>query len=216
MTRQADVVANTPILSTWGNTLRDRSVVPFTNAAQRTADWVSPPEGAVSYLADVDRLDVYTGAAWVQIPIGTTSGAWATWTPTWFGAGAALGNAAVSARYQRFGRTITGLLQIILGSTSAMATDTLKIALPTPAFDPGNNLQVIGSAMIDQSSVFYHGVAYIDFTSDTANDRFRLATGLKGVGNPILADPVKTGTPVVWNAASTDRLSVQFTYEAAT
>ena len=60
-----NVVANTPIASTWGNEIRDRSVQNFATAAERSAQWIAPPEGAVSYLRDVDRVEVWNGTAWV-------------------------------------------------------------------------------------------------------------------------------------------------------
>jgi len=63
----ADVVAHTPILSSWGNAIRNRTVMDFTNVAERSAQWVSPPEGAMSYLRDVDRVEVFNGTAWVDI-----------------------------------------------------------------------------------------------------------------------------------------------------
>lgn len=59
-----NVVAGAPILSAWGNEVRDRSVQVFANAAERTAQWVAPPEGAASYLRDVDTMEVYHGTAW--------------------------------------------------------------------------------------------------------------------------------------------------------
>jgi hypothetical protein len=46
----ANVVANTPILSTWGNAIRDRTIQRFATAAERTSQWPSPPAGALSYL----------------------------------------------------------------------------------------------------------------------------------------------------------------------
>lgn len=65
MARQADVVANTPILSSWGNMVRDRTVVPFTNAAERTAQWPTPALGAHSVLQDrPGLLWYYDGATW--------------------------------------------------------------------------------------------------------------------------------------------------------
>lgn len=62
-----NVVANTPIVSTWGNTIRDQTVMPFTNAAERAAQWVAPPTGAVSYLRDTNSLEAFNGAAWVNL-----------------------------------------------------------------------------------------------------------------------------------------------------
>jgi hypothetical protein len=60
----SNVASGAPVTSAWGNEIRDRSVQVFDSAAQRTAQWTAPPEGAVSYLKDVDRLDFYTGTAW--------------------------------------------------------------------------------------------------------------------------------------------------------
>ena len=65
----ANVVANAPILSTWGNEIRDRTVQPFTNAAERSAQWTAPPEGAISYLRDVDRVEFYNGTAWTPFAV---------------------------------------------------------------------------------------------------------------------------------------------------
>lgn len=66
----ADVTPNTPILSAWGNTVRNQSVMPFTNAAERASQWTAPPEGALSYLRDTDTLSYYTGSAWRGIAYG--------------------------------------------------------------------------------------------------------------------------------------------------
>lgn len=60
----ANVVPGAPILSAWGNEVRDRSVQVFANAAERTSQWVAPPEGACSYLRDVDTFEVMNGTAW--------------------------------------------------------------------------------------------------------------------------------------------------------
>jgi hypothetical protein len=65
----ADVVANNPILASWGNTIRNRVMMDFTNAAERASQWVAPPEGAHAYLRDVDRAEVFDGTAWA--PIGS-------------------------------------------------------------------------------------------------------------------------------------------------
>ena len=46
----------------------------FANAADRTAAIPSPTEGIVSYLNDVDALQVYSGSAWVSSALATGSG----------------------------------------------------------------------------------------------------------------------------------------------
>ena len=68
----ANVVANTPILSAWGNEIRDRSVQNFASAAERASQWVAPPEGAVSYLRDVDLLSFWNGTAWLDFAAAST------------------------------------------------------------------------------------------------------------------------------------------------
>lgn len=60
----ANVVAEAPILSAWGNEIRDRTIQNFATAAERAAQWTAPPEGAASYLRDVDRLEIYDGTSW--------------------------------------------------------------------------------------------------------------------------------------------------------
>lgn len=51
----------------WGNPLWDQSVQTFASAADRTAQFAAPKQGAVTWLEDVKRLEVYNGTAWVTI-----------------------------------------------------------------------------------------------------------------------------------------------------
>jgi hypothetical protein len=61
-----NVIANAPILSTWGNEVRDRSVQVFATSAERASQWPAPPTGATSYLvATPGVLYVWNGGAWV-------------------------------------------------------------------------------------------------------------------------------------------------------
>lgn len=65
MARQPDVVTDTPIESAWGNTVRDRTVVPFANAGERSQQWPTPAPGAHSTTADRPGvLWYYDGATW--------------------------------------------------------------------------------------------------------------------------------------------------------
>lgn len=41
--------------------------MPFTNLAERVSQWTAPPEGALSYLRDVDQLHVFANGVWVCI-----------------------------------------------------------------------------------------------------------------------------------------------------
>lgn len=59
-----------------------RGVLRFTSAAVRGATLVgssAPTEGMLSWLQDVNRLDLYDGTGWVAISTGTSS--WTTITP---------------------------------------------------------------------------------------------------------------------------------------
>ena len=52
---------------TWGNPLWDQSVQTFTSAADRTAQFPAPKQGAVTWLEDVKRLEVYNGTTWARV-----------------------------------------------------------------------------------------------------------------------------------------------------
>jgi hypothetical protein len=135
------------------------------------------------------------------------------------GAGANVGNGNVVARYSRLGRQITGYVEFGLGTTSVMASDQLGFLLPTPAFDPAGPIKrlTIGGALFDNNGTIYHGLAYVDFVADTANDRVRLSASIKAAATTWnVLSPVQTTQPFAWSAAATDRFSVTFTYEAAT
>jgi hypothetical protein len=76
-----DVAADEPIESAWGNSIRDRTVTPFANVAERDTSIPVPKEGQTAWLSDVNLMTVYNGTAWVPVPVGariayaTTAGA---------------------------------------------------------------------------------------------------------------------------------------------
>lgn len=78
-----------------------------------------------------------TAAIWNQdvvdnqnaaFPLGV--GAWTTWIPTW--TNLTIGNAVVTAKYQRVGRLITFRLKVVLGTTSSVGTAPI-FTLPVTA-----------------------------------------------------------------------------------
>lgn len=78
MARLADAVAGAPVLAAWHNSNRDRTITPFTNAAQRASQWPSPPDGALSYLEDQPGVVWYfDNAAWSAV--GTSRRVGGTW-----------------------------------------------------------------------------------------------------------------------------------------
>lgn len=52
--------------------LMDQSVMVFDDAAARTTAIPSPSEGMVTYLTDVDALQVWTGSAWIAAASGAS------------------------------------------------------------------------------------------------------------------------------------------------
>jgi hypothetical protein len=53
--------------------LMDQAVMVFADAAARTTAIPSPSEGMVTYLSDVNRVEIYTGAAFVPVNTGFTA-----------------------------------------------------------------------------------------------------------------------------------------------
>lgn len=47
--------------------LMNQSVITFANSTARSSTLTSPTEGMVTYLEDTNKVEVYTGAAWVDI-----------------------------------------------------------------------------------------------------------------------------------------------------
>lgn len=66
-TGRKTVAPGQTIASDWGNLVWDQSVQTFANAAARTTQFPSPKPGAMSYLEDTKRLEIYTGSAWVGV-----------------------------------------------------------------------------------------------------------------------------------------------------
>ena len=65
-----DVNPNELIESAWGNDIRDRTVTPFTNAAERVAAIPTPDAGMVTYLTASDTLEYWNGTSWRMVGPG--------------------------------------------------------------------------------------------------------------------------------------------------
>ena len=55
------------IASDWGNTVWNQSVQTFASAADRTNQWPNPTEGSLSWLDDVDALQIYRAGVWGSV-----------------------------------------------------------------------------------------------------------------------------------------------------
>src|SRR5262245_44789459 len=62
-----DVVPDAAIESQWGNTVRNRTLTPFANAAARDTAIPTPVAGMICYLTGSNVVQVYNGSKWVTI-----------------------------------------------------------------------------------------------------------------------------------------------------
>lgn len=67
MAQIPDVAPNTPIASTWGNQIRDRTVAVFATTAERAAAITAPKLGQLAYIDATDTVTIYNGTAWVCV-----------------------------------------------------------------------------------------------------------------------------------------------------
>lgn len=86
-----DVVPDQVIASSWGNSIRNRTVTPFPNVAARTTAIPAPVVGMLTFLDDTNVCEVYDGAAWRPL----------------VGAGARVGYTALTAADVAQGATTT-------------------------------------------------------------------------------------------------------------
>lgn len=115
------------------NAIAQRSIMRFASAAARAAQLTgsfAPVEGMISWLQDVDELDIYQGGAWVIFPFG--SNAWTNYTPTWAGL-TNLGSSVSRGRYRQIGKTIDVIGCLDWGTSSSLGTGNITATLPVAA-----------------------------------------------------------------------------------
>jgi hypothetical protein len=61
------VIGEEVLADDFNDYVQNQIVAAFPNAAARTTQWPAPPEGAVSYLADVNTYQSFNGSAWVVL-----------------------------------------------------------------------------------------------------------------------------------------------------
>jgi len=69
MPEMPDVIPGADVDADWGNLIRSRTIQRYASVAVRTSQNPSPQDGDMSYLADVDEISFFDGAAWrVLVP----------------------------------------------------------------------------------------------------------------------------------------------------
>lgn len=130
----ADVTAGNPVSASWGNALRDASIMQVT-AAEKAS--IVAVEGQICYVTDEDRYYAYTGSAWVMY--GTPLG-WVSWSPTWTGLTLGTGGTNVGA-YCQTGRKVEFYAKVTLGTSPAYSTNvTFTVPTGTPASHVAGNI----------------------------------------------------------------------------
>lgn len=200
-----DVAAGATSITTANITDRRRTVAALGGVivcTSTTRPTVNLWEGMTIFERDTNQMLIYSGSAWEHV---ATIGAWSTYTPTFGGTSATLGNGSMTARWTKDNRTARGWITIVRGSTTNFGSTALTLTLPAAAFDPGNIAQTVGMLqMLDVGTAWYEGATYIDHNIDTGNDKMRFIVS----GNNVL-----NTWPITW--ATSDILYARFEYELA-
>lgn len=143
------------------------------------------------------------------LPAGV-SGVWQTWAPG-FGGALTPGNATVVARYTQNGKTINGLISVILGSTSSVGSGAITFAAPVAmnaTWNPATLLPQIGIARNNGNGANFadlpiraDSTTLFDIVIPTSNGTY--------VGEATFSSTV----PSTWTTGTS--IGGTFTYEAA-
>ncbi|MFF3940827.1 hypothetical protein [Streptomyces phaeofaciens] len=160
------------------------------------------------------QLQRWNGTAWADYPVLPT---WQSWTPAWTtssgSATPAFGNAVVTCRYLKYGRTVHCNVWIVFGTTTTFGTspttsDNWRFSLPVPA---AAVTPVVGFAElgVDNTS---RVVARVQIPSTNVFDLVISSGRLSGAA---LANSGVVDALSPWTWASGNSLLGTFTYEAA-
>jgi hypothetical protein len=195
----ADVMLNrlAGSTSTQVKALRERTVRSFASAAARNAAVPVPREGLLTWLEDVNRLEVYTGSAWLVISNDPT---YAHSLPGATAGGTAIPMTADSVlSISRQGPRVMGQMSFTAGPAGG-PTGVWAIVLPIPVLFPASYRQTIGSGW---------------FANGGPVTLFSLVVGPGGTNAGLLF--VQGGAFTGYSAAVAPgaTLSAHFTYETA-
>lgn len=122
------------------------------------------------------------------------------YTPAWTATGVApvYGNATVTGRWQRHGRRVSVIIDIVFGNTTTFGTGVYTFGLPTGVVPAPGSGDAIGIALlVDATGSTYKGVAFVQGSGITVY-----------VNEPAVV--VQNNVPVVW--AQSDRFLITVDY----
>jgi hypothetical protein len=196
------LVTGTTITAAWANAnVRDQVVTPFASSAARTSAVTTPVEGMVSWLSDVDSLEVFNGTSWLTAVIGNVAGT--NYTPTF--ATVTLGTGGTRfGRYLAFGKLVVGVGGFSLG-TGGSVSNTLTMSLPFTAGAVGADWIFAGRGFDASTSFGASGLGVILDGETIGKNLFSLGTLPWGASGGSI--------PFTW--ASGDTFRSIFVYERA-
>lgn len=144
-------------------------------------------------------------------------GAWTTYTPAWgaeSGTQPAIGNGTIVGRYQRIGRTINYLIEIVTGSTTTYgdggASGNYYFSLPAAPASAWDGKRTPRTIWRDNSASAHYSGAGIITTANHANGSIYRFTVDDGTSSAAFWDSVAPFT-----MAQADSMTFTGTYEAA-
>ena len=132
--------------------------------------------------------------------------AWTTYSPTYSGI-SAIGNATVSAKWTRVGKSVRGHVKITMGSSTTFSAATFLIGLPVATHADIAVNHAIGPAFL------------LDSSAGSASRTAGVAVTVSSTTVMILAGNLASNQTVTnlvpWTWTTSDILSFGFEYEAA-
>jgi hypothetical protein len=138
----------------WGNPLWDHSVMCFATTADRTAQFPSPQEGSLTWIEDVNRLQVRRAGAWVNVALDINESGWVST--------AAVAGFTGDTIYAMHAGTVTWSCRYQKTATTASNVDVAIQTLPSWARP--------------SASIYFAGVWFLASTYGTESVRFRIDT----------------------------------------
>lgn len=172
-----------------------QSIVPYADAAARTAALPSPTEGQVTYLNSTNLVEVWDGGQWVAQ--GGTS--WAAYTPSW--TNLTLGNGSQSFIYAVNSKVGYIAGRLVFGGTTSMASAP-SFSLPSGWTPDTYNQSIQPCHLVDDSATaIISGQAWLT-TSSVALYAEQVS------GSNVIISPVTSTLPFTWTTSDEIRVAV--------
>lgn len=153
--------AGTAVTEAYLDEENKQSVMKYASAAARTADaglTAHLREGMLSYLDDLNVLQVYTGSTWSTV--GQVHGALTAWVPTIAQSGAVTKTMNAGSAYQRVGRSVTAACHAAITGPGT-ASNLITVSLPFAAAHIDGTIVGVGYFIDTSANIFYQGFALL-------------------------------------------------------